>query len=138
MDAAAPSQLGGCMAPQDLLRLAAFTHMHACHPLRIMYKLGRPEEETNGLLTAEDKAELDATTLVELIASFRALNNSSSGTCFSKGSSAYRGVYWNKSKGKWVARIQVPGVGLVHLGYFVDEEDAARAYDQAALYLHGR
>ena len=100
-----------------------------------MYKLGHLEGDTNGLLTHEDKDELDAMTLEEVVASFKALDT---GTCFSKGSSAYRGVSWHKEKGKWEAQIRVPGGKRVYLGLFLDEEAAARAYDQATFYVHGR
>ena len=40
--------------------------------------------------------------------------------------SQYTGVCWNKAVKKWQARKSVQGK-LVHLGYYADEEDAARA-----------
>ena len=45
-----------------------------------------------------------------------------------KGTSRHRGVCWNKSPKKWVAQIRVDGK-VKYLGSFVDEDDAARAYD---------
>jgi hypothetical protein len=46
--------------------------------------------------------------------------------------STYRGVYWNKGRGKqWVAQIKYDGKQH-QLGYFEDEEEAARAYDRVA------
>ena len=48
----------------------------------------------------------------------------------------YKGVGWNSTANKWLARITVRGE-QVHLGYFETAEDAARAYDQAAKDLHG-
>lgn len=45
-------------------------------------------------------------------------------------SSRYKGVTWVNSRGKWQARIGFNG--QTFLGYFVIEEDAARAYDAAA------
>jgi hypothetical protein len=45
--------------------------------------------------------------------------------------SKYRGVTWNKNSSKWIARIKHTGKHH-HLGYFHDEEDAARAYNRAA------
>ncbi|MGG3470775.1 AP2 domain-containing protein [Neobacillus pocheonensis] len=48
------------------------------------------------------------------------------------GSSKYKGVYWSKKQGKWVARIAVDK-HKKHIGYFVIEEDAAYAYN---LYAH--
>ena len=50
--------------------------------------------------------------------------------------SRYKGVSWYRRSGKWVAGIRVSGKG-VNLGYFEEEEDAARAYNAAAVELFG-
>jgi hypothetical protein len=50
--------------------------------------------------------------------------------------STYRGVSWEKSSNKWVARIKYDGKQHI-IGYFEDEEEAARAYDRAARAHHG-
>ena len=52
------------------------------------------------------------------------------------GSSAYRGVCWDASRGKWVAQINV-NKRHIYLGRFAREEDAARAYDVAAAAAFG-
>lgn len=48
-----------------------------------------------------------------------------------RGSSKYKGVYWHKGGGKWMAYITMDGK-RIHLGLHVEEADAARAYNQAA------
>jgi hypothetical protein len=42
----------------------------------------------------------------------------------------YKGVYWHKSKNKWVARIKVDGK-VKYLGYFTDEYEAHLVYQKA-------
>lgn len=55
-------------------------------------------------------------------------------------SSRYQGVYWSTDHEKWSARIHIgpkKSVRAYHLGLFDEdqEEEAARAYDRAALYF---
>lgn len=50
--------------------------------------------------------------------------------------SAYRGVSWREDRRKWRAYIQVDRTH-VHVGYFTDEIEAARAYNEAAVKHHG-
>jgi len=52
-----------------------------------------------------------------------------------KASSRYKGVFWHKRARKWAAHISAEGKAH-HLGYFTDEVEAARAYDEAAKKLH--
>lgn len=42
----------------------------------------------------------------------------------------YRGVSWSKAVNKWHSQIQIKGI-KIHLGYFLKEQDAAKAYTDA-------
>lgn len=51
--------------------------------------------------------------------------------------SRFKGVSWAKREARWRAQIDI-NRGKYHLGYFMDEVEAALAYDTAALDLHGK
>ncbi len=53
-----------------------------------------------------------------------------------RGSSKYKGVYWNKNQRRWIAYIKTNGK-QVRLGSYRDENKAAEAYNCAALNYHG-
>lgn len=50
--------------------------------------------------------------------------------------SGYKGVRLHRQSGKWSARIRLDG-RVVSLGYFCAAEEAAHAYDRAAIELFG-
>jgi hypothetical protein len=52
------------------------------------------------------------------------------------GTSRFKGVYWSLHDKKWRAQICCAGLH-VHIGGFLSEEEAARAYDAAALERFG-
>lgn len=51
--------------------------------------------------------------------------------------SRFKGVYWNARDKRWQAQIKRPQTSNRYLGQFLNEEDAARAYDAALIALHG-
>lgn len=51
-------------------------------------------------------------------------------------SSRYKGVSWSKKRNIWIVTIQRYGKSS-YLGSFINEEDAARCYDAAALEHYG-
>lgn len=53
------------------------------------------------------------------------------------GTSAFKGVSWKMRISRWEVRCADPSGEQRHLGYFTDEIDAARAYDDAAREWHG-
>lgn len=61
-----------------------------------------------------------------------AAQNSANRKKRAKSQSAYKGVFWQKREGKWGAE-----AGDCWLGYFSDEQEAARAYDLKASELFG-
>ena len=50
-------------------------------------------------------------------------------------SSSFKGVSFNKEKGKWIARIRVNNKNKF-LGYYDSAEEAASIYDKASIELH--
>lgn len=50
--------------------------------------------------------------------------------------SGIKGVFWHKRDNKWRAQIKVGGIQF-WLGYFDSMEDASKAYNEAAIRLHG-
>lgn len=79
-----------------------------------------------GPLTAAELEGLRGVTLAQFDAAAKAARKA-----FAKGSSAYHGVSWHKSKGKWQARLRNASTGKCEeLGAFASEEEAARAYDK--------
>ncbi len=64
------------------------------------------------------------------------LENAQNRTKVTGAGSRHLGVLYNKSREKWVARIRVEGK-YRQVGSFDNDEDAARAYDYAAVLHHG-
>lgn len=96
------------------------------------FVLGSDPEE--GEITFKNKNKLDCRKNNLIIVSRLELNRRRRPSINSR--SKYKGVDWQKSNKKWRARIQVKGK-QIHLGLFDDEDDAAKAYNAAALEHFG-
>ena len=83
-------------------------------------------------LTADEKQQLEGVTLQQLLAAFKAESFK-----FSTGASAYRGVSRCKSAQSFRAQIKISSK-VISLGRYVNEEEAAHAYDRAARKHFGR
>ncbi len=63
------------------------------------------------------------------------LENSKNSRAHKKGSSKYKGIVYTKNK--WVSRIMV-NYTQINIGSYLTEQDAAKAYDEAAKKYHGK
>lgn len=66
----------------------------------------------------------------------RSQNGANCRKCSKPTSSQFKGVYFRKNRNRWHARIKINGQRK-SLGFYVNEEDAARAYNNAAVIAFG-
>ncbi len=106
---------------------------------RLIYKVKGPTAQLNFELSAQERAQLDCLTTEQVVKQLQreqSVRMLAEGN-LSRGSSFFRGVSIHKLTQKWQVSIGTGGKH-VHLGIYDDETEAARAYDAAALQLHGR
>jgi hypothetical protein len=90
---------------------------------------GKLVDHKNGN-TLDDRIE-------NLRAATRGQNNCNRGKCSTFTTSKYKGVSRERGRKKWQAGVRCKG-RFIRIGYFDDEEAAARAYDKAAKKMHGK
>lgn len=66
-----------------------------------------------------------------------ASTNAANSPLIVRGTSRFKGVYWNKKDGKWQAQIGCGKAKVQYLGQFSDEAEAALAYNVAARQRFG-
>ena len=108
-----------------------FDKRYKAHRLAWLYVYGEwPKNQIDHINNQRDDNRIE--NLRDVIQS----QNSMNATIQSGRTSQYKGVSWHKKTNKWRTQITINGK-CKHLGYFVSEEEAARAYDRAALELYG-
>lgn len=114
------------------LRIGIDGVRHSAHRLAWLYM--------NGELPEEDIDHINRIRTDNRISNLRSATRSQNLENKLKGSlnsSGYKGVYWHKKAGKWLAQIRANGVHK-YLGLFERLEDAATAYGKAASIYHTR
>ncbi|XP_073114438.1 uncharacterized protein [Elaeis guineensis] len=128
---------GVLMIPTDQFHGRAFTDeldAARAHDLAAL-KLWGPETILNFPVEMyrEEYKEMQTMSKEEVLASVRRRSNG-----FARGTSKYRGVARHHKNGRWEARLsQDVGCKYIYLGTYATQEEAAQAYDLAALVHKG-
>lgn len=86
--------------------------------------------KSNAIISFKNGNKLDCRKSNLFIATKKSAINTSRG--HEGSSSKYKGVTWDKSRSKWVSHIRVDGK-QIYLGRFDNEDDAAKAYNNAVM-----
>lgn len=91
-----------------------------------------------GIGKGQEGDHIDGNKLNNTRANLRVVSHSQNiqNAFFSSNTSGYKGVTWHKRNQMWRAYIK-QNKKQIHLGYFHDKDDAARAYDVVARQLFG-
>lgn len=134
-----------CSKFRDAGKVAGNKAKHGYITVRVNYKLYYAHriiwEMHNGPIPKGmqvDHIDMDRANnrLLNMRLANNAQNNSNRGLQ-SNNTSGYKGVSWDKSKGKWAAQIKV-GAKNHHIGRFDSIEEAASARRKATEHYHGQ
>ena len=108
--------------------------------LEYLHRVVYERELGRELRPGEEVDHIDGNTVDDRIENLRLATHAQNGANKSKQkgtySSEYKGVCWHKATKKWLAQIRV-NQERIHLGYFIEEFEAAIAYDKAAKEYFG-
>lgn len=106
--------------------------LHLAHRLALLYVTGEMPKEVDHINRVRDDNRIE-----NLRDSISHANNMGNQSIQKRDkSSSYKGVCWDKNRGKWMASIKV-NRRRIHLGRFSDETLAAKAYNSAAISAFG-
>lgn len=123
-------ETAGCLNNQGYVQMRVFGKTYQAHTLAWLYVNGSIPKCID---------HIDGNRSNNAIANLRIADKTLNGfnrEKKSESSSVFKGVLWSKKYGKWESKITANGKRK-HLGYFNDEQEAAHAYNKAAIYLHG-
>lgn len=126
--AGTPKDKSGCI----YLRISIDGRLYLAHRLAWLYVHGGMPDNVID--------HIDGNGMNNAISNLRPCNHSQNAANWvdlsKRNRSGVRGVFWCKSKQRWVAQIKINGKSR-HIGTFSDKSAAAQAYKAAAVSQHG-
>lgn len=127
-DVAAAAPFNWCLCPKGyVFRYKTRTKKLSLHRELLKAEGGAVVDHINGDPLDNRRCNLRTATVSQ-----NQMNSRKRGGC----TSAFKGVTWNKSSGKWQAQIKLEGKST-YLGLYGTEQEAHQAYVKAAREMHG-
>lgn len=116
---------------QGYIVIKSHGKMYKAHRLAFLYMTGIiPEKDIDHKDTIRNNNKW------ENLREATSTQNGANSNIYITNSSGYKGVYWHKGKQKWRAQLKVNGKKIT-VGQFENIEDAAKAYEKAAIKYFG-